>query len=117
MLRGVLPSDALLDAYQLREYRDIKAAVASGDVAALQRCLDDNQVAFVQAGTYLLLEKLLLATYRRLVRKYVCGGVCGWGVAGRGSRPQLPLPSVQRAPACLTELGDGMGCLRALHSK
>lgn len=91
MLRGVLPSDALLDAYQLREYRDIKAAVASGDVAALQRCLDDNQVAFVQAGTYLLLEKLLLATYRRLVRKYVCGGVCGWGVAGRGSRPQLQL--------------------------
>ncbi|KAG1670374.1 hypothetical protein FOA52_000134 [Chlamydomonas sp. UWO 241] len=69
MLRGVLPSDALLESYQMREYRDIKDAVQSGDVALLLKCLEVNQVAFVQAGTYLLLEKLLLAAYRRLFRK------------------------------------------------
>uniref|UniRef100_A0A7R9VIM2 PCI domain-containing protein n=1 Tax=Chlamydomonas euryale TaxID=1486919 RepID=A0A7R9VIM2_9CHLO len=69
MLRGELPSDELLTTYQLREYRDIKDAVHSGDVALLLRCLDVNQQAFVQAGTYLLLEKLLLAVYRRLFRK------------------------------------------------
>jgi hypothetical protein len=69
MLRGVLPGDQLLDSCQLREYRDVKIAVMTGDVALLLRCLEVNQIAFVQAGTYLLLEKLLLATYRRLFRK------------------------------------------------
>eukprot|EP00955_Chlamydomonas_euryale_P067774 359936-Chlamydomonas_euryale.AAC.15 len=50
MLRGELPSDELLTTYQLREYRDIKDAVHSGDVALLLRCLDVNQQAFVQVG-------------------------------------------------------------------
>ncbi len=69
MLRGVLPSDELLETFQMREYRDVKEAVMTGDVALLLRCLEANQVAFVQAGTYLLLEKLLLSAYRRLFRK------------------------------------------------
>ena len=69
MLRGILPSDRLLDTFGLREYRDIKDAVLTGDAALLLRCLDTNQVAFVQAGTYLLIEKLLLSCYRRLFRK------------------------------------------------
>jgi hypothetical protein len=71
MLRGTLPSDNLLEKFQLQEYRNIKDAVQSGDVSLLLRSLEENQVAFVQAGTYLLLEKLLLSTYRRLFRKWV----------------------------------------------
>mmetsp|Transcript_21406 Transcript_21406/g.46870 ORF Transcript_21406/g.46870 Transcript_21406/m.46870 type:complete len:411 (-) Transcript_21406:585-1817(-) len=69
MLLGVLPSDSLLQQYQLQEYRDIKEAVRSGDVALLMRVLEANKAAYVQAGTYLLLEKLQLATYRRLFKK------------------------------------------------
>ena len=69
MLRGILPSDQLLETFHLQEYRDIKEAVLTGDAALLLRCLEANQVAFVQAGTYLLLEKLLLSCYRRLFRK------------------------------------------------
>ena len=118
MLRGILPSDQLLETYGLSEYHDIKEAVQvwgkysswyplevrcvkvshplcmhfelilpafrsclydhpfrclpalqSGDVALLLRCLETNQVSFVQAGTYLLLEKLLLSCYRRLFKK------------------------------------------------
>lgn len=69
MLRGILPSDELLETYHLQEYKDIKDALVDGDVALLLRSLEENQVSFVQAGTYLLLEKLLLSTYRRLFRK------------------------------------------------
>ena len=69
MLRGILPSDRLLETYHLQEYKDIKEAVMNGDVSLLLRSLDENQVTFVQAGTYLLLEKLLLSAYRRLFRK------------------------------------------------
>lgn len=69
MLRGILPSDTLLETYHLQEYKDIKVAVMTGDVALLLRSLEENQVSFVQAGTYLLLEKLLLSTYRRLFRQ------------------------------------------------
>lgn len=53
MLRGVLPSDELLQESGLSEYRDVKQAVQSGDVALLLRCLEVNQVAFVQASVFL----------------------------------------------------------------
>lgn len=65
MLVGELPSDELLQQYSLLEYADIKKAVQHGDVGLLNRCLEDNQFRFVKAGTYLLLEKLQFACYRR----------------------------------------------------
>ena len=48
MLLGILPSDQLLAQYQLIEYADIAAAMRMGDVGLLMRCLDANQLAFVQ---------------------------------------------------------------------
>eukprot|EP00877_Chromochloris_zofingiensis_P006946 jgi/Chrzof1/2504/Cz11g18030.t1 len=69
MLVGELPSDELLQQYSLLEYADIKKAVQHGDVGLLNRCLEDNQFRFVKAGTYLLLEKLQFACYRRLLKK------------------------------------------------
>ncbi len=44
-------------------------AVRAGDVAGLLQALDTHQLLLVQAGTYLLLEKLQLAAYRRLFKK------------------------------------------------
>lgn len=78
MLLGTLPSDTLLREYRLTEYTDIRTAVATGDVALLNRVLSANQAQFVQAGTYLLLEKLQLAVYRRLFKRWVwyCGVLC-----------------------------------------
>lgn len=69
MLLGVLPSEALLSRYGLSEYTPIRAAVAQGDLAGLLAALEANQVRFIQAGTYLLLEKLQLVVVRRLLRK------------------------------------------------
>ena len=61
MLRGVLPSDQLLQESGLSEYLDVKQAVQSGDVALLLRCLEVNQVAFVQASK-LVQEGLFVQT-------------------------------------------------------
>jgi hypothetical protein len=48
MLLGILPSDQLLSQYRLTEYADIATAMRTGDVGLLMRCMDSNQLAFVQ---------------------------------------------------------------------
>ena len=40
-----------------------------GSVEALDKCLQEHQIRFIQAGTYLLLEKLKNSVYRRLFRR------------------------------------------------
>jgi len=69
MLLGVLPTDALLKQYKLTEYSDIAQGLRHGNVALLLKSLEVHQVLLVQAGTYLLIEKLQLAAYRRLFKK------------------------------------------------
>ncbi|KXZ43575.1 hypothetical protein GPECTOR_86g368 [Gonium pectorale] len=69
MLLGVLPSEALLQRYGLTEYEPVRRAVATGDLALLLSTLEANQVRFIQAGTYLLLERLQLLVLRTLFRK------------------------------------------------
>ena len=48
MLLGILPSEQLLSQYRLTEYTDVAAAMRTGDVGLLMRCMDANQLAFVQ---------------------------------------------------------------------
>uniref|UniRef100_A0A7S0WIJ5 PCI domain-containing protein n=1 Tax=Chlamydomonas leiostraca TaxID=1034604 RepID=A0A7S0WIJ5_9CHLO len=93
MLLGVLPSDDLLQKYKLTEYMDVAKAVRTGDVGLLMRTLDANQAVLVQAGTYLLLEKMQLAAYRRLFKK--CALVHAEAQPGKAT--QVPLALMQRA--------------------
>ena len=44
-------------------------AMKEGSVQGLDRCLQEHQIRFIQAGTYLLLEKLKNSVYRRLFRR------------------------------------------------
>lgn len=44
MLLGVLPTEELLERYELHEYRDIRTALQAGDVALLLKTLDTHQV-------------------------------------------------------------------------
>jgi hypothetical protein len=44
-------------------------AMKEGSVEDLDRCLQEHQIRFIQAGTYLLLEKLKNSVYRRLFRR------------------------------------------------
>lgn len=44
-------------------------AMKEGSAEGLDRCLQEHQIRFIQAGTYLLLEKLKNSVYRRLFRR------------------------------------------------
>lgn len=65
MLRGILPSDQLLERYGLREYESFKQAIQQGDVGLFERSMQQNQLRLIANGTYLLLEKLRFLVYRR----------------------------------------------------
>ncbi|KAK9812673.1 hypothetical protein WJX72_001644 [[Myrmecia] bisecta] len=69
MLLGVLPSDALLQRFGLTQYVDFVAALRTGSVKQLNDALATNQSQLIQVGTYLLLEKLKMAVYRRLFKR------------------------------------------------
>lgn len=70
ILIGKLPSEKLLHTYNLHHmYSSIKQAVKSGSVRQFEHALQDHMESYVTAGTYLLIEKLRVAVYRRLFKK------------------------------------------------
>jgi nuclear mRNA export protein PCID2/THP1 len=96
LLRGVLPSSALLDTYGLRgEYGAIVDAVRTGSVAGLDAALQEKQWAFIAAGTYLLLDKLRAAVARRLIKRVALLHAA----AEPAKAAQLPLARVAAALA------------------
>ncbi|GMH16541.1 hypothetical protein Nepgr_018382 [Nepenthes gracilis] len=66
---GIIPKDSLLEKYKLVEYRDIVQALRQGDLRLLRCGLQDHENRFLRSGVYLVLEKLELQVYRRLIKK------------------------------------------------
>ncbi|KAL9253006.1 Enhanced ethylene response protein 5-like protein [Drosera capensis] len=66
---GILPQGSMLDIYNLVEYRDIVRALRRGDLRLLRCALQENEDRFLRSGVYLVLEKLELQVYRRLIKK------------------------------------------------
>lgn len=69
MLLGRMPPRELLERHNLSEYVDVAQAVKVGNVAMLNNALSENELFFIQTGTYLILEKLRAITFRTLFRK------------------------------------------------
>ncbi|GAB4813904.1 hypothetical protein N2152v2_000950 [Parachlorella kessleri] len=69
LLLGVLPSPQLMQQYGLQQYAPIVQAMRTGDVRLFNDTMAQQQFRFIQEGTYLLLEKLRQAVYRRLLRR------------------------------------------------
>ena len=44
-------------------------AMREGNIQQLDNCIRDNQFRFIQAGTFLLVEKLKLYVHRRLFKR------------------------------------------------
>ncbi|PRW20744.1 PCI domain-containing 2 [Chlorella sorokiniana] len=95
LLLGRLPTPALIAAHGLHQYEPIIAAMRSGDVKLFNDTMEAQQFRFIQEGTYLLLEKLRYAVYRRLLR--VVHGV--HAQLEPEKRTQIPLPQFQTALA------------------
>ncbi|KAL6655639.1 hypothetical protein ACP70R_006465 [Stipagrostis hirtigluma subsp. patula] len=66
---GVLPKRALLEKYNLLEYADVVTSLKRGDLRLLRQALDRHEDQFLKSGVYLVLEKLELQVYQRLVKK------------------------------------------------
>lgn len=69
MLLGKMPSENLLRRFNLEPFIDIRQAVTTGNLRLLNSTLDKHQTFFIKTGTYLILEKLKILTYRNLFKK------------------------------------------------
>lgn len=69
-LVGQVPSEELLRTYQLQAmYAGVISSMKAGSVRQFEQALEDNMEEFIKTGTYLLIEKLRLAVYRRLFKR------------------------------------------------
>ncbi|KAH7679514.1 Transcription-associated recombination protein - Thp1p protein [Dioscorea alata] len=66
---GILPKMWLLEKYNLIEYKDIVKALKMGDLRLLRHALVEHEERFLKSGVYLVLEKLELQVYQRLIKK------------------------------------------------
>lgn len=66
---GILPKNWLLEKYNLIEYSNIVQALRRGDLRLLRHALQEHEDRFLRSGVYLVLEKLELQVYQRLVKK------------------------------------------------
>ncbi|KEH23645.1 putative proteasome component (PCI) domain-containing protein [Medicago truncatula] len=66
---GILPNHRLLEKYNLLEYGNIVQALKRGDPRLLRSALQYHEDWFLRSGVYLVLEKVELQVYQRLVKK------------------------------------------------
>ncbi|XVF88749.1 hypothetical protein PTKIN_Ptkin19aG0076500 [Pterospermum kingtungense] len=66
---GILPKASLLEKYNLLEYSNVVQALKRGDLRLLRHALQEHEDQFLRSGVYLVLEKLELQVYQRLVKK------------------------------------------------
>lgn len=66
---GILPKDQLLEKYNLVEYKNVVQALKRGDLRLLRHALQEHEDRFLRSGVFLVLEKLELQVYQRLLKK------------------------------------------------
>ncbi|KAK6147720.1 hypothetical protein DH2020_018632 [Rehmannia glutinosa] len=66
---GILPRTLLLENFNLNEYSEVVLALKRGDLRLLRHALQEHEDRFLRSGVYLVLEKLELQVYQRLVKK------------------------------------------------
>lgn len=69
MTFGILPTTVLAQRYGFFEYYYIGQAVSVGDLATFNNLLEENRVAFIHHGVYLVLEQVRNIVYRNLLRR------------------------------------------------
>ena len=65
---GALPSQSLLDKYKFVEFKEITAAVRSGNIGQFNTALQTFLDIFIRMGTYLVLEKAKSLLHRNLIK-------------------------------------------------
>lgn len=68
MLLGFMPSQHLLQKYDLMQFWDLVSAVKKGDLRGIDSAMEEHEGFFIKAGIYLIVEKLKITAYRNLFR-------------------------------------------------
>ncbi|XP_078447782.1 proteasome family protein isoform X1 [Wolffia australiana] len=66
---GILPKESLLERCNLPEYLNAVQALKRGDIRLLRRALSEHEDRFLKSGVYLVIEKLELQVYQRMMKK------------------------------------------------
>ncbi|XP_012215541.1 PCI domain-containing protein 2 [Linepithema humile] len=69
MLLGYMPKQSLLKKYNLMEFWELIESVRKGDLRSLEGVMTKHETFFIDAGIYLIVEKLKLIAYRNLFKK------------------------------------------------
>jgi hypothetical protein len=69
ILRGSLPSNALLARYHMMWFVDIASALRSGNLSLFDDAVTKNEQFFIRKGLYLAVEKMRSLVYRSLCKK------------------------------------------------
>ncbi|XP_059062423.1 PCI domain-containing protein 2 homolog [Achroia grisella] len=69
MLLGFTPSKYVLQKYDLMLFWDLVIAVKYGDLRGIDTIMEEHESFLIQAGIYLMVEKLKITAYRNLFRK------------------------------------------------
>ncbi|GAB1864053.1 CSN12-like protein [Camponotus japonicus] len=69
MLLGYMPKQNLLEKYNLMEFWELMESVRKGDLRSLEGVMAKHEIFFIDAGIYLIVEKLKLIAYRNLFKK------------------------------------------------
>ncbi|CAH2243256.1 PCI domain-containing protein 2 homolog [Pararge aegeria] len=69
MLLGYMPTEDLLEKYDLLQFLDLISVVKNGDLRGIDRIMEEHESFFISAGIYLIVEKLKIIAYRNLFRK------------------------------------------------
>ncbi|CAG9795111.1 unnamed protein product [Diatraea saccharalis] len=69
MLLGFMPTKKVLYKYDLALFWDLACAVKNGNLRGIDQVMEDYESFFIQAGIYLIVEKLKISAYRNLFKK------------------------------------------------
>lgn len=69
MILGFMPTQYLLEKYDLLQFWDLVTSVKAGNLRGIDKVLEEHESFFIKAGIFLLVEKLKITAYRNLFKK------------------------------------------------
>uniref|UniRef100_A0A182WHI1 PCI domain-containing protein 2 homolog n=1 Tax=Anopheles minimus TaxID=112268 RepID=A0A182WHI1_9DIPT len=69
MLLGYMPRKEVLERYNVLQFHDLASAVKEGNVRRFDEAIRRHEMFFINAGVYLIVEKMKILTYRNLFKK------------------------------------------------
>jgi hypothetical protein len=67
---GRLPSQQLLEKYNLQQFTGLVRAVKEGNIELFHRTVDEYEDYFIKTATFIVIERVRVYVYRTFIKKY-----------------------------------------------